>query len=116
MTPSPSARSPLDEFFAAVPEADVLSALPDGARVTFDLLGDDGGLWTVSRNGGSTAIERTNHDAPVDCRLRCTVGDFRALVRGELDPRQGFMERRLEVEGDVGLVLRLQRTVVRSES
>lgn len=115
MTTAPSARTPLDEFFAAVPEADVIDALPDGARVTFDLTGDGGGEWTVSRNGGSTAIERSNHGRPVDCRLRCSVADFRALVRGDLEPRQGFLERRFQVEGDVGLVLRLQRTVARSE-
>jgi len=35
-----------------------------------------------------------------------------ALVTGRLDPRKGFMEGRLEVEGDVGLVLNLHRCLV----
>ena len=44
----------LDEFFAAVPEAEVLHALPDGVSVTFDLRGDGGGTWKVSRDDGQT--------------------------------------------------------------
>jgi putative sterol carrier protein len=102
----------LDEFFAAVPEAEVLHALPDGVSVSFDLRGDGGGTWTVSRDAGRTEIRRKLAPRP-DCHVRCTVADFRALVRGELDPRRGFLEGRLAVEGDVGLVLRLQRTVGR---
>src|SRR5262245_13446259 len=102
--------SRLEEFFAAVPEGRVLHTLPDGVSVTFDLQGDDGGTWTVTRRDGTLGIER-RPDPNADCRLTCTVSDFRALIRGELDPRRGFLERRLAVEGDVGLVLRLQRTV-----
>jgi putative sterol carrier protein len=101
---------PPAEFFAAVPEADVVSVLPDGVSVTFDLRGEGGGLWTVRRSGDHTSVA-AEEDPRADCRLECTVQDFRALIRGELDPRQGFVERRLRVEGDVGLVLRLRRTV-----
>jgi putative sterol carrier protein len=101
--------SPIDAFFAAVPEARVLSALPDGVSVTFHLEGDGGGTWTVSRNGDQTRIDAHAFDHP-DCRLRCTVADFRALIMGELDPKRGFLENRLHVEGDVGLVWRLRRT------
>ena len=90
--------------------AAVLGTLPDGVSVTFDLHGDGGGSWTVVRRDGAVDIGRVDEVYP-DCRLRCSVSDFRALIRGELDPRRGFLERRLEVEGDVGLVLRLQRSV-----
>src|SRR6185295_1063492 len=68
----------LDEFFAAVPEAEVLHALPDGVSVTFDLRGDGGGTWTVSRDGGRTEVRR-HRQAAADCHLTCTVSDFRAL-------------------------------------
>lgn len=109
-----AAQAGLDEFFAAVPEADPSWSLPDGVSVTFDLRGEGGGCWTISRDRGALAIHRTGRPgspdsgAP-DCRLRCSVSDFRALLRGELDARQGFLDGRLEVEGDVGLVLRLAR-------
>lgn len=102
--------SPIDAFFAAVPEAQVLSALPDGVSVTFHLEGEGGGTWTVSRRADHTRIDAHAVDHP-DCRLRCTVADFRALIVGELDPKRGFLEQRLHVEGDVGLVWRLRRSV-----
>jgi putative sterol carrier protein len=101
----------LDAFFATVPQSLVLGSLPDGVSVTFDLQGEGGGVWTVIRRGEVTEVLRESATAP-DCRLRCTVADFRALISGDLDPRRGFLERRLLVEGDVGLVLRLQRTVL----
>lgn len=101
----------LDTFFATVPEPVLLQSLPDGVSVTFDLQGEGGGIWTVIRSGEGCDVVRQAIPAP-DCRLRCTVADFRALLHGELDARRGFMERRLEVEGDVGLVLRLSRTVL----
>lgn len=101
----------LDEFFAAVPEAE-LAALPDGVSVSFELRGEGGGTWTVSRVNGATRVRRKLVAYP-DCHVRCSVSDFRALVRRELDPRQSFLEGRLAIEGDVGLVLRLQKTVGR---
>ena len=97
----------LDDFFASVPESEALP-LPDGVAVTFDLVGDGGGTWTVERRKGQISVMRREVPNP-DCRLQCSVQDFRALVGGDLDPRQGFLEGRFEVEGDVGLVLRLQR-------
>jgi hypothetical protein len=104
------AHTGLEEFFAAVPEAATPWTLPDGVRVRFELRGEGGGSWTVSRLDGEWEIQRSADGFP-DCLLRCSVPDFRALLRGELDPRQGFLEGRLEVEGDVGLVLRLKRSV-----
>jgi putative sterol carrier protein len=100
----------LEDFFSTVPEADVVHALPDGVCVQFDLAGEGGGIWTVCRQGDHTAIDRRRSDR-ADCELACSVNDFRRLLRGELDPWQGFVEGRLRVEGDVGLVLRLRKAI-----
>ncbi len=95
-------------FFDQVPPC-VTDALPEGVAVTFDLTGRGGGTWTVERNdAGATRVVAKPRSRP-DCFLRCTTADFQALVSGELDPRDGFMEGRFEVEGDVGLVLALHR-------
>ncbi|MEQ1569523.1 MAG: SCP2 sterol-binding domain-containing protein [Myxococcota bacterium] len=99
------------EFFASVPRDGVLHALPDGVSVTFDLRGPGGGVWTVERDGDETRIRRQDGSSP-DCRLSCSVRDFQALLGGSLEPMKGFVERRLVVEGDVGLVLRLHRSVL----
>jgi putative sterol carrier protein len=100
----------IEAFFAAVPEAQVVSALPDGVSVAFELTGEGGGNWTVAREGSTTRVEPGSSAHP-DCRLRCSVDDFRRLVNGELEPRRGFLEGRFSVEGDVGLVWRLRRSV-----
>lgn len=105
------APSRIDDFFAGVPNTGMLDALPDGVNVTFDLTGEGGGLWTVSRRGTDMRVNRGSAER-TDCRLTCSVADFRALLVGELHPMKGFVEGRLTVEGDVGLVLRLHRTVV----
>lgn len=82
--------------------------LPDGSAVLFQIHGEGGGTWTVSRRRGRLEVDHGITTHP-DCRLSCSVEDFHAILRGELDPRQGFLAGRLEVEGDVGLILRLHR-------
>jgi len=86
--------------------------LPEGVAVRFDLRGDGGGIFTIRREGDVLGLVSDDAARP-DCRLRCSVDDFLALLEGRLDSRQGFLEGRLDVEGDVGLVLRLERALVR---
>ncbi len=106
----------LEAFFAEVPSGSLLSrSLPDGVAVTFDLSGEDGGVWTVHRAAEGDLVTRAPA-APADCALRCSTDDFRALLRGRLEPRRGFLEGRLDVVGDVGLVLRLHRLLARGKS
>ena len=88
--------------------------LVDGVCITFELSGEGGGLWTVRRVGDDFEVTRNDAVRP-DCRLRCTVSDFCDLVEGKLNPRDGFLEGRLDVQGDVGLVIRLQRLMVSQE-
>jgi putative sterol carrier protein len=82
--------------------------LPDDVSVTFELRGEGGGTWTVTRASGRTAVARVDAASP-DCRIACSVGDFVALLEGDLDVRHAFLAGRLGVEGDVGLALRLRR-------
>jgi putative sterol carrier protein len=90
----------------------VADALPDEVAVAFDLQGEGGGVWTIIRHGQDVSVQRSRVD-PIDCKVRCTVADFRALLEGHLDGRAGFLDGRLEVEGDVGLVLRMQQKLIR---
>ncbi len=104
---------PLADFFNEA-EAGLghllVDSLPEDVVVIFDLVGDGGGVWAVRRFGPRVAI-RAEQVSHYDCRLTCDVDDFRALIAGDLSSRVGFMDGRLKVEGDVGLVLRLERAV-----
>ena len=97
-------------FFASVAHDQGLRVLPDGVSVTFELRGEGGGTWTVSNKDGTAEVARRRDPHP-DCLLRCDAADFHALLSGELAPREGFRDRRLDIEGDVGLVLRLLRSI-----
>lgn len=104
----------LPSFFAQVAEGvGPCADLPDGVAVSFDLRGEGGGSWTVRRRGEGFQVLRSQVARP-DCRLSCTVEDFQALLEGHLGSRRGFLEGRLQVEGDVGLILRLERALART--
>lgn len=98
----------VEEVFLSAPARSAFVGLPDDVSVTFDLHGDGGGTWTVTRTSGRTAVRRADIASP-DCRIACTVGDFLALLKGDLDVRHAFLAGRLGVQGDVGLALRLRR-------
>ena len=81
-------------------------AIPDDVAIVFELRGPGGGTWTVRREGEGVSVAPSVIE-PTDCRVACSVDDFGRLVRGELRGRQGFLDGRIGVEGDVGLVMRL---------
>jgi hypothetical protein len=110
-----STTAGIEAFFAEVNEGtDLYDAVPDGVAICFDLRGSGGGLWTVDRRGGYPRIRRKAVPRP-DCRLQCTVDDFHDLLGGRLSTTRAFMEGRLEVQGDVGLILRLHQIFGRGE-
>jgi len=102
------AVSTLDEFFRSVP-ARCTPPLPDGVAVTFEVQGDGGGVWTLTNEDGTATVSRASADRP-DCRLRCSAEALASILDGELDPYDGVLDGRLHLEGDVGLVCRLQGT------
>lgn len=89
-------------------DAQRFTDLPDGVAITFRLVGDGGGVWTLRRAGGRSEL-RFGEVARPDCLLACSVEDFAAWLQGELDPIEAHVARRVQLEGDVGLLLRMQR-------
>lgn len=83
-------------------------ALPNGVIVAFELSGKGGGRWTLSKHDDLVQVV-PRESAVFDCRLSCSAADFDALLAGTFDTRQGFLDGRLVVEGDVGLVRRLSK-------
>ncbi len=91
-----------------VREAQEGTDLPDGVAITFRLVGDGGGVFTLVRDGERVEI-RLGDLERADCRFSCSVEDFAAWYRGDLDPIRAHLERRVHLEGDVGLILRIRR-------
>lgn len=89
----------------------LVGALPDGALVAFEIGG--AGTWTIRRDRTAIDVVAERLD-PVDCLLACSTDDFRALVEGRLNARRAFLEGRVRIEGDVGLVQRIDEAFVRA--
>ncbi|MFT6144777.1 MAG: putative sterol carrier protein [Myxococcota bacterium] len=78
----------------------------------FDLTGDEPGRWTVENRGGAASVLSGLTD-PLDCLLRGTSQDFLDVLKGGKVARELFLSGAIKVEGDIGLVLLLQRAVAR---
>ena len=85
----------------------VADTLPEDVRVAFHLSGPGGGEWQIARTDEGPRVGPLQ-PGPKDCTVRCTAADFMGIVSGALDARDAFLDGRLHLRGDIGLVLRLQ--------
>jgi putative sterol carrier protein len=88
----------------------MLEALPPDVVIAFHIGGDAGGSWQLSRVVGEVGVGQVRA-GPKDCEIHCSAPDFMALIGGGLNAREAFMQGRIRVEGDIGLVIRLGRAL-----
>ena len=74
-----------------------------GARVKFDLGGD--GVIFVDAASSPNSV--SNDDAEADCTIMISMKNFRKLLAGDLNPATAFMMRKIKVEGDMGIAMKL---------
>jgi putative sterol carrier protein len=95
---------------------DILSNMPeqfdaDAARglnvvVQFHLGGPDGGTHHVVIRDGTIEVARGAHQKPT-MSLTLEGADFVALATGELRPQLAFMNRKVQITGDLGMASKL---------
>jgi predicted lipid carrier protein YhbT len=78
------------------------------AIVQLELLeaADDDRLWYVQLDAGTCRVHRGTSDT-LDATLRGNHLDFVDLFEGYADARAAVTDQRLEIEGDVGLAVRV---------
>lgn len=76
------------------------------ARVVFDLQGEGGGLYTVEISDGRVCGREGGIEDP-DLRVRVDVDTWRQLNAGEVSAPQAVLRRRVKLEGDFLLGLKL---------
>jgi predicted lipid carrier protein YhbT len=87
-------------------------SLSSDVEVEFRVEGPGGGVWLVcSDENGAARVCRPRPGAK-DCVVQATAEDFKAILRGRLGPMRAFVEERIRVEGDVGLLLQLRDCVL----
>jgi len=108
----PDDIAPAEFFTRWVPEAVAEDAerrrrLGDAsATIHFELLGDGGGHWVVELDAGAV---RGAEGAPErsDLHVRLDVATWRELNRGSLGAPEAMLRRRVRLQGDLLLAIKL---------
>ncbi len=96
------------ELFKNMPKAfDAAKAGDLNATVQFDLSGEGGGQWYVVVADGTCTVEQGTFDSPT-ATIRMEASDYAALVAGELNAMEAFMQQKIRVEGDLSTVMKFQ--------
>ena len=76
-----------------------------GARYKFVLEGDGGGKWMLNLKD-EISVEEGDGDA--ECTVKMAASDFVELLEGRATAQELFFAGKLQIEGDLGLAMRLQ--------
>lgn len=77
------------------------------ATLKFDCAAD--GVIFVQAAAVPNQVSNENLDAA--CTISIALNDLAALLKGELNPMNGFMMGKLKVSGDMSIAMRLQSVV-----
>lgn len=74
-----------------------------GGSIKFNC-GDDGVLVV-----DATVVPNvvTNEDVPAQCTVKIKIGDLEDMLAGKLDPMAAFSLGKLQLEGDLGVAMKL---------
>ena len=81
---------------------------PLGGTLKFDL-GSDGCLF-IDGTGADNTVTLNRND-PANCTIGMTAGDFDDMIHGRLQPTAAFMQGKMQVDGDMGLAMKLGQLV-----
>ena len=78
-----------------------------GGVFKFVLTGDSESRWVVD----CREVNVHEGDDDAECTITLETADFMAIQDGSLDAMQAFMMGKLQVEGDMGLAMKLQEVL-----
>ena len=96
----------VQEFFDTLPER-VDPAKTVGMNNTYVFNVEDAGTWTVKVVDGAVQVSEGAEDA--DCTISASEETFAKIVAGESNATSAYMTGKLNIEGDIGAALKLQK-------
>lgn len=89
-------------------------ALPDSVTIAFRVTGGFDGDWLLIANNG-LSLRFAKCPWP-DCLIELGADDLQELLAGRLDGAEGFRNGRLKIQGDVGLIMTIERILAEDAS
>jgi len=76
-----------------------------GATYKFVLEGEGGGTWIVALTSDPKI---TDGDGDAECVIKMAATDYVEMIEGRVEGQNLFFEGKLQIEGDMGLAMKLQ--------
>ena len=96
------------QIFANMPKVfDAEKAGDLNAEVQFNLSGEGGGTWHVIVADGICTSGEGPVEAPT-ATISMEASDYVAMIDGELNAMEAFMQQKIRVEGDLAMVMKFQ--------
>ena len=98
----------LDSWFTALPERFDAAAAGDLSAVFyFAVTGPEGGDYAVTVAGGKCTVQKAKPENP-DLTMTIADTDLADIATGQADPVSAFMAGRLQIDGDIGLAMKIK--------
>lgn len=75
------------------------------ATYKFVLEGEGGGVWVISLKGSPSI---THGEGEAECTIKMAASDYVDMMEGRVGGQDLFFAGRLQIEGDMGLAMKLQ--------
>lgn len=96
------------ELFEMMPKVFKPEAAPGvNAVIQFSLTGDQGADYYTTIADGTCKVDEGKHESPA-ATLTMAASDYLDMVAGKLNPQVAFMQGKLKLSGDMGLLMRFQ--------